>query len=166
MKGILQHGANSFLYRMSSRRNIRKRQFEANKALRLYRDYQSLYYYLNGENADEANLSTFEANEKYENNNKIAEMFLKKKKNVIIPAINYENKDEKGNNSERSANTEITQMYKKEEKGPVKFEFKPISQIIMRLLPRVIMITQHSMPVNCPIASCYAIHPMCDWPVC
>lgn len=113
-------------YRMSNRRNIRKRQFEAGKSLRLYKDYKSLYKYIVGDNANESSISTFEANEKFDNINKIAEMFLKKKKNVIIPAINYRNeKEDKGHLSDKSSNTEISQILKKEYKGPVKFSFAP-----------------------------------------
>jgi len=116
---------------MANRRNIRKRQFEGNKNLRLFRDYESLYQYLNGENANENDLNTFEAQEKYENKDKIAEMFCKKKKNVIIPEINKKNsKDDKANASERSANTDITKdiLKSKEENGPIEFKFKPMGK--------------------------------------
>lgn len=88
-------------YRMANRRNIRKRQFEANKSLRLFREYPSLFRYLNGEGANEDNLSGFEANEKYENN-KIGEMFVKKKRNMIIPAINEKMNKASGSSSENS----------------------------------------------------------------
>ena len=109
---------------MANRRNIRKRNFEATKSLKLYRDYESLFKFTMGENANESNLSTFEASEKFDNNNKITEMLSKKKKNVIIPAINYKNGKDDG--SERSENTDITQILKKEEKEPVKFNFEPM----------------------------------------
>lgn len=60
---------------MTNRRNIRKRKFDANKYLKLYRDYPSLYQYLNGERANESDMNAFEVQEKYENKDKITEMF-------------------------------------------------------------------------------------------
>jgi hypothetical protein len=108
---------------MANRRNIRKRQFESNKYLKLYRNYADLYHYLNGENANESDMKAFELQEKYENKDKIAEMFCKKKRDVVIPEINLKN--DKGDSSEKSANTDITMLKnKEEEKGVIDFKFK------------------------------------------
>jgi hypothetical protein len=93
---------------MANRRNIRKRKFESNKYLKLFRDCRSLYYYINGENVTEDGLNAFEVQEKYENKDKIAEMFLKKKRDVIIPEINCKKDTE---TSEKSMNTDITKEF-------------------------------------------------------
>jgi hypothetical protein len=132
---------------MKGRRNIRKRQFEAAKSLRLFREYSTLYQYLNGENADENNLSTFEAQERYENKDKITEMFLKKKKNIIIPTINkkFESEEKKSIPSETSENTDITNLYKKEEKPAVEFKFKQMGKVqdsYIKYKPRMVGIQQ------------------------
>ena len=112
---------------MTNRRNIRKRQFEANKSLRLFRDLSSLYQFLNGDNTNKADFNAFEAQERYENNNKIREMFSKKRKNVIIPEINKKG-DKNDKSSEKSAMTDITKdiLKSKEEEGPVEFKFEPM----------------------------------------
>ena len=116
---------------MANRRNIRKRQFDASKSLRLFKDYASLYQYVNGDNATQDALQTFEEMEKYENKDKIAEMFCKKKKNVEIPEINFkeEKEKDKGNDSDKSGTTGTTQFiikHKEEDKPPVIFDFKPM----------------------------------------
>lgn len=112
---------------MANRRNIRKRQFEANKSLRYYRDTVTLYQYLNGEGANENDLNAFEMQEKYENRDKITEMLFRKKRDVIIPEINFKN--DKGEASEKSANTDITKdllRSKEEDRAPIEFKFKPM----------------------------------------
>lgn len=112
---------------MANRRNIRKRQFEANKSLRFYRDTATLYQYLNGEGANENDMNAFEMQEKYENRDKITEMLFRKKRDVIIPEINYKN--DKGEASEKSANTDITKdllRSKEEDRAPIDFKFKPM----------------------------------------
>lgn len=132
---------------MKGRRNIRKRQFETAKSLKLFREYSSLYQYLNGENADENNISTFEAQERFENKDKITEMFLKKKKNIIIPAINDKIKKEEKKSipSENSELTDITNFYKKEEKPAVEFIFKPMGKVkesYIKYKPKMVGIQQ------------------------
>ena len=115
-----------------TKRSIRKRLFDVKKSLKIYRDYGEIYQYLNGENYTEAGLASFEANERYENKDKIAEMFEKKKKNVPIPIINQKTDiDEKGNPSEKSSSTEASkEIFKpREEEGPADFKYVPMGPV-------------------------------------
>lgn len=114
---------------MANRRNIRKRQFDASKSLRLYRDYSQLYQYLNGDSPTEDELRSFEEMENFENKDKIAEMFCKKKQNVVIPEINFSGDKEKNADSEKSAQTNITKELlknKEEDRPPIVFNVKPM----------------------------------------
>mmetsp|Transcript_15069 Transcript_15069/g.17446 ORF Transcript_15069/g.17446 Transcript_15069/m.17446 type:complete len:274 (+) Transcript_15069:60-881(+) len=115
---------------MKNRRNIRKRQFETNKYLKLYRTYTDLYAYIHGKNSSDGDLERFEAQERYENKDKIAEMFCKKKQNVPIPEINNAEKSDKCDASERTAITEIMNYARqKEEEGSAEFYFKPMGPL-------------------------------------
>lgn len=131
-----------------TKRSIRKRQFDVKKSLKIFREYNEMYHYLNGENYTDTGLASFEANERYENKEKIVEMFEKKKKNVPIPEINRRNDlDEKANPSEKSAYTDVTkEIYKpKEEEGPVDFKYKPMGQVkesYVKYTPRMAPIGQ------------------------
>jgi hypothetical protein len=114
---------------MANRRNIRKRQFDASKSLRLYRDYAQLYQYLNGDNANEDELRSFEGIERFENKDKIAEMFCKKKQNVVIPEINISGDKDKNESSEKSAQTDVTKELlknKEEDRPPIVFNITPM----------------------------------------
>lgn len=115
-----------------TKRSIRKRQFDVKKSLKIFRDYNEIYHYINGENYTDTGLASFEANERYENKDKIAEMFEKKKKNVPIPEINRRNDiDDKANPSEKSANTDVTkEIYRPVEvEGPVDFKYRPMGPV-------------------------------------
>lgn len=109
---------------------MRKRQFDATKYLKLYRDYSALYQYLNGESANENDINAFEMQEKYENKDKIAEMFCKKRRNILIPDIDV--KKDKESTSKKSENTDVTRdllKSKEEDKPPVDFYFKPMGKL-------------------------------------
>ena len=113
-----------------NRRNIRKRQFETNKSLRIYKTYDELYSYVHGENVNETDISSFITQERFENKDKIAEMFWKKKANVPIPEINNIDKGEKSDPSVKSASTDCSNYVRpKDEEGPVEFIFKPMEPL-------------------------------------
>jgi hypothetical protein len=114
-----------------TKRSIRKRRlFDLKKSLKIYTDYNEIYHFLNGENYSEAGLNSFEANERYENKDKIAEMFEKKKKNVPIPVMNQKlDLDEKVNPSEKSSSTDATIFKPREEEGPAEFKYKPMGPV-------------------------------------
>lgn len=110
----------------NNRRNIRKRQFDASKSLKFFRNSNDLFNYLNGENQPLSERRSFEEVEKCENMEKIAAMFLKKKRNVPIPDITANLKENQCTTSDDTHKTNITKDLEKS-KGPeaVNFYFKP-----------------------------------------
>jgi len=87
----------------SRTRNIRKRQFDASKMLKLYKNYHEHYKFLNGDHSTESDFKTFEQVERIDTKDKIAEMFCKKKMNVPIPDINNYMKENISNKSDGSS---------------------------------------------------------------
>lgn len=113
-----------------NRRNIRKRVFDTNKSLRIYKTHNELYSYIHGENVNETDISGFITLERIENKDKIAEMFCKKKANVPIPEINNLDKGDKSDPSVKSAITDCTNYVRpKDEEGPAEFTFKPMGPL-------------------------------------
>ena len=125
-----------------NRRNIRKRQFETNKSLRIYRSLEEIYSYLHGENVNETDFKSFKTQESFENKDKIAEMFWKKKASVPIPEINSVDKGDKSDPSVASAITDWTNYVRpKDEEGAVEFTFKPMGSLptsYIKYKPRMI----------------------------
>lgn len=129
----------------SRTRNIRKRQFDASKSLRLYRDYAALFQYLHGDQSGENELKSFEEIERIDNKDKIAEMFLKKKRNVPIPDINAGLKENASNASDDTMKTGLTkEKARQEERPPAEFYFKPMGNVT----PNYIKYTPKVVPIR------------------